>query len=212
MEYHTLHSLIPQLIEQPLVGLKAQMALAPPHRDAYDLDKIDSLKPVPAAVMIIIYPDILGQSRLVLMKRSNYNGHHARQISFPGGKKEQSDENLLEAAIRETEEEMGIVLNKNNVLRALTQLYIPPSNFIVQPYVTLIDKTPDFRPNYEVEKLILPTLTDILNENSIQLRSIMTRGNTEIHSPCFILLDEVVWGATAMILSEFRSLLIDATQ
>jgi 8-oxo-dGTP pyrophosphatase MutT (NUDIX family) len=191
----------------PLAGLKAQMALAPPHRDAYDLDKIVSLKPTPAAVMIILYPDVQGQARLVLMQRSNYQGHHARQISFPGGKKEKSDVGLLEAAIRETEEEIGLDLDKEKVLRALTQLYIPPSNFVVQPYVSLLDETPDFKPNYEVEKLILPTLTDILNINSIQMRSLTTRGNREIQSPCFILSGEVVWGATAMILSELRTLI-----
>ncbi len=207
MEYRTLQSFIPQLIEQPLAGLKAQMALAPPYRGAYDLDKIDLLNPMSAAVMIILYPDIKGQTRLVLMQRSNYQGHHARQISFPGGKKEQSDGDLLEAAIRETEEEIGWGIEKKNVLRALSPLYIPPSNFVVQPYVSLIDEAPEFNPNYEVERLLLPTLSDVLSENSIQKRSMTTRGKEETQIPCFILSGEVVWGATAMILSELRALI-----
>ncbi len=206
MTFEEFAALIPAIQKAKLGGMEAQFRLAPAYREKYDLDFIKSKNPLLAAVLLLIFPDKDLNMRFLLIKRPDYAGHHANQISFTGGKKSEKDFDLLETAIRETEEEVGIKIYQNQILKTLTEVYIPPSNFLVQPYMAWIPSTPAFYPNYEVEKLMTPLLHNFLNVKNIQTKDVIGSHGKSWKSPGFILEDEFVWGATAMIISEIIDL------
>lgn len=159
-----------------------------------------------AAVLCLIYPN-KGLLHFTLIKRVEYQGVHSNQIGFPGGKLE-AGENSLQAALRETEEEIGLKVPESSILGALTELYIPPSNFLVYPYVAYINTTPTFILDAkEVAYLVEVPLNDLLNSANIKTKEMQLSYGT-FNNPYFSLKKEVVWGATAMILSEFRTILM----
>jgi 8-oxo-dGTP pyrophosphatase MutT (NUDIX family) len=161
-----------------------------------------------AAVLSLFYPSRNGQTNLALILRKSYVGVHSAQISFPGGKREIEDESLLYTALRETEEEVGVQIDSVNILKELTQVYIPPSNFFVQPYMGISITTPSFKiQETEVEKLIEVPLSHFMDEE-VQINTrLSTSYGINIEVPAFLLNDYVVWGATAMMLSEILELL-----
>ena len=117
-------------LQKPLPGSKYQNELLPSNRSNTPLTPKEVL--TEAAVAVIIG---LGECPLVfLMKRAQYDGHHSGQISFPGGKRDPHDANLVQTAIRETFEEIGIQLEPNRFLGALTPLPIAVSGFMVSPF------------------------------------------------------------------------------
>lgn len=198
-------NLIPLLQKAPLGGIEAQFKLAPNYRQKYDLDYIKSTHPTQAAVLMLIFPDANQIMRFVLTKRPDYSGFHANQISFTGGKKSEFDRDLLATAIRETEEEIGVRISEKNVLKKLTEVYIPPSNFLVQPYLTYVLETPVFVPNYEVEKILTPSISQLIQPQIVQ-RNVAGSNGIFRATHGFIMESEFVWGATAMMLSEIKYL------
>ncbi len=159
-----------------------------------------------AAVMLLLYPDE-GDLRIVFIKRNEYEGPHSGQISFPGGMKEQDDSDLQWTSLRETREETGADVTRDNIIGGLTPLYIPVSNFCVHPFVGWLDSTPVFRPDEtEVQYLVCPTLSALLNPDNRKTGS-FNRGGTVMETPYFDVEGEMVWGATAMIFSEFMALI-----
>lgn len=158
--------------------------------------------------MAVFYPDLAEKVNLVLILRKSYQGVHSNQIGFPGGRMEDIDKNLRQTALRETEEEVGIPVSEIEVLRKLTRLYIPPSNFWVQPFVGIIQKTPNLIPQEsEVEKILEVDLDEFLNEQSLIHQTLSTSYAQNIEVPAFMLGGHVVWGATAMMLSEIKEML-----
>jgi len=161
-----------------------------------------------AGVLALFYPCSNLEPHLVLILRKTYKGVHSAQIGFPGGKQEDEDASLLETALRETEEEVGVTRNSVSVLKELTEIYIPPSNFFVQPYIGITPKTPNFRPQEdEVESIIEVPLSHFMDDEVLITKSLSTSYATNIEVPAFLLNGHVVWGATAMMLSEVRELL-----
>ncbi len=197
------------LQKTPLKGLEAQFRLAPIYRKRYDLDKVQASDATLASVLIVFFENKEKGTSFVLTERANYNGHHAKQISFPGGKKDLKDTSLLSTAIRETEEEIGLQIGATDVFKELTEIYIPPSNFLAHPFLALYDETPSFIINYEVASIITPTLEDLMNADNIQIKKVTINSDKRIETPCFLFDNHIVWGATAMILSELRELLKD---
>lgn len=137
-------------------------------------------------------------------------GPHSGQVSFPGGKQEENDENLQKTALREAKEELGIDIEGVEVIGTMTGLYIPISNFLVYPYLGIMDTKPDFRPDpVEVRQIIEIRLDQLLDGVNIKRKPIMiSLIGKEIETPYFDLEGQTIWGATAMILSELRELLI----
>ena len=148
-----------------------------------------------------------GQTTFLLIERASYKGTHSAQISFPGGKIDSSDTNLQETALRETFEEVGVLPKSIEIIRELTDVYIPPSNFLATPFIAFLEKKPEFIINYEVKNTVEVLLEDLLNESSLTTVNLTTSYMENTNVPCFKLNGYVVWGATAMILSEIKELL-----
>jgi 8-oxo-dGTP pyrophosphatase MutT (NUDIX family) len=164
-----------------------------------------------SAVMALFYPNINNETTLVLILRKSYEGVHSNQVGFPGGKVEPEDVNLKITALRETEEEVGVAQNAIEVIREITSTYIPPSNFMVQPYIGISNHTPVFVPQpSEVELILEVSLQDLLSDVAIIEKELTTSYATKINAPAFYLNDYVVWGATAMMLSEVKDIILEA--
>lgn len=190
-----------------LGGLEAQFKLAPELRLQYDADKIKARNPKKAAVLALFYPDKNGETTFLLTERASYKGTHSAQISFPGGKNDPLDINLQETALRETFEEVGILPNSIEIIRELTNVFIPPSNFLATPFLGFVNEKPTFQINYEVENSIEVLAKDLLDEGSLATVNLTTSYMPNIEVPCFKLNGYIVWGATAMMLSEIKELL-----
>lgn len=172
---------------------------------------VSSRKPRKAAVMALMYPNDLGEMIMIFMLRKTYKGVHSNQIGFPGGKVEDEDKTMLDTALRETYEEIGVSGNHITILKELTEVYIPPSNFLVQPYLGVLNKKPAYiLEEKEVERLIEIPLKTILNDDYISSKKLKTSYASEIEVPVFEFDDEIIWGATAMMLSEIKDLLLAA--
>ena len=197
---------IEKLQQKQLGGLTSQFKLAPKLRARFSEELIQSKKPKKAAVLALFYPDKNNQTRFLLTERASYNGAHSSQISFPGGKFDKVDEDLQTTALRETYEEVGVPSEAIQIIRQTSDAYIPPSNFLVAPFIGISEATPFFTPNDEVAGIIEVLLTDLLDDSNVTSVEMETSYMKNIEVPCFKLNDYIVWGATAMMLSEIKDL------
>ena len=126
---------ITKITNIPLPGLDEQLRMAPPGRSKmihhYKKQMQSSKK---ASVLVLMYPDSQHQMQLVFILRQKYPGVHSQQVSFPGGQNDATDPDLLYTALRETHEEVGVPPTSIDVLRPLSEIFIPPSNFYVHPF------------------------------------------------------------------------------
>ncbi len=142
---------------------------------------------------------------LVLTRRPDYDGVHSGQVSFPGGRHE-PPETLETTALRETHEEIGILPADVELLGSLTPLFVVPSNFEVHPFVGryVRNKRPVFAPDTREVAAILEVPLQLLLDPATRVEEEMElRGGLRLRVPCFRVGRQRVWGATAMILSEF---------
>ena len=169
----------------------------------------DNKTPIPAAVLILLYPD-KKQWHFFLTKRTKTVEHHKGQISLPGGMLEEGESNK-EAAIRETYEEMGIESKRIDIIGSLTPLHIPVSGFKIFPFVGWIKEKPKLKiQTNEVSRVLSPTIENLLDKRTQKEKYSRILGK-KVKIPFFDLDNETVWGATSMILSEFRSVLKGAS-
>ena len=159
-----------------------------------------------SAVLILFYP-AENEIFIPLILRPQYDGVHGGQMAFPGGRVEKEDENLIRTAMREAQEEIGIRLTDITVLGQLTKLFIPPSNFFVQPVIGFMNHKPDFYPDArEVDEVIEITLEEIINPKIIGRKILNIRG-VDIDAPYYQIQEHTVWGATAMMISELLAII-----
>ena len=193
-------------LKLPLPGSAAQDAMSSRARlplQSY-LDKHPDYRT--SAVMMLLYP-VQGEMHTMIIKRPSYDGIHSGQLALPGGKKEQ-DETPVQTAIRETLEEVGVTVSPDEIVGDLTPLYIPPSNFLVHPFVAWLSHAPTYMiDEREVDIVMQVPLTMFLDESLKSRRRIHIGTNTFIDAPCFLVQNETLWGATAMIFAELESLL-----
>lgn len=212
MNFQDFVSLGSNLRKITLPGEEAHYKLAPMLR-LRELENIDmrQREPQQAAVMAVFYPGEQEETKFVLILRKTYKGVHSNQVGFPGGRVEKYDRDLLQTALRETEEEVGIPQQEVQMLRELTKLYIPPSNFWVQPFMGIMQKTPILVPQEsEVESVLEINIEDFLSDSCLTRQRLSTSYATNIEVPAFLLNGHVVWGATAMMLSEMKEILRQA--
>ncbi|MHA7128301.1 NUDIX hydrolase [Algoriphagus namhaensis] len=194
-------------LEGPLPGKDAHLRMAP---QPLDLRRFDTKVPDyhrKGAVLMLFYPERDGVC-FPLIKRPRYQGVHSGQIAFPGGKFELEDENLMETALREAEEEVGIDRGKVQILGELSKLFIPPSNFLVSPFIGITTQKPEFVPEVaEVDRILLPRLEEVLSPKIRKQKEFHFTNNSVLDTPYFEIDGEVVWGATAMMISELIHIL-----
>jgi len=204
-------SMIPQLKEQlqlPLPGKEAQYKMATNARMSF------KEKPVPkgvrlASVLCLLYPKD-GKLHLPLIQRVIAKGDkHSGQISFPGGKLEPSDKSKQAGALREANEEIGILSEDVTMLGALTPLYIPASNFQVFPFIGYLNYKPTFiAQKREVAEVVEVALADLIAPQTLKYKSMEFRKNYKVKNvPYFDVNNKIVWGATGMMLSEFVAIM-----
>jgi 8-oxo-dGTP pyrophosphatase MutT (NUDIX family) len=208
MDFQDFLQIVPHFNDVILPGEEAHNIMVPKER----LEKMKSINmnrinPKTAAVMMLFYPKE-GMTHLVLIVRNSYKGVHSAQIAFPGGKYEQEDLNFEQTALRETHEEIGVHPNKIKVLKAFTQLYIPPSNFMVYPFLGVSREEISFHPDpKEVAGIIELPLSDFMSNSIIVQSKIATSYASSVEVPAFKIEGHIVWGATAMMLSELKEVL-----
>lgn len=159
-----------------------------------------------AAVLILLYP-YHGVLSTIFIKRPRYRGVHSGQVSLPGGKMEVHESDPAETALRETQEEIGINPLEIDILGKLTELHIPVSKILVSPFVGFMHERPLFRPNQlEVESMIETSVNEFLKPGTRQEKIKILFINKAL-VPFYDINGHHIWGATAMIISEFVEIL-----
>jgi 8-oxo-dGTP pyrophosphatase MutT (NUDIX family) len=208
MDFQEFLEYVPKLMTAELPAEVSHIKMAP-------LERIESLKnfdiglktPKIAAVMMLFYPKN-GITHLVLIVRNSYKGVHSAQIAFPGGKYEPQDEIFENTALRETHEEVGIHPNSMEIIKTFTPMYIPPSDFMVHPFLGISKEEIVFIPDpTEVANIIELPLTVFLSDAIVTDAKLTTSYANDIYVPAFKIEEHIVWGATAMMLSELKDVL-----
>jgi 8-oxo-dGTP pyrophosphatase MutT (NUDIX family) len=208
MDFQEFLQFVPKLISAELPALKAHLKMAPLERLAQMQNQsIEKNDPRTAAVLMLCYPKN-GATHLVLIVRNSYEGVHSAQIAFPGGKYENEDIDFASTALRETYEEVGVDPHKVVLIRPFTQVYIPPSNFMVYPYLGICKEEITFVPDpSEVAGIIELPIATFLSDTIIIEKELQTSYANSIKVPAFEIENHIVWGATAMMLSELKDVL-----
>jgi len=199
--------LIRERLTLALPGIDAQMRMAPPIR------KRDMIAPDDARVsgVLILLVESDKAWNTILIRRTEDGRIHGGQISFPGGKKDPSDMDIIATALREAEEEIGVQRHEVEVLGILSPLYIPPSNFVVTPVVGYIPFVQAFKPSEREVQEIIKVPLELLLQPSIKEKRNVKRSDKkeeEMSTPVYVLSEEIViWGATAMIISELEEIM-----
>jgi len=190
-------------LQKPLPGEAAQIKMAPMvHLNRFSMDASNARK---GGVLLLLSKQ-KEQLHITLIKRVEDGGAHSGQISFPGGKNEDFDADIVATAKRETHEEVGIAPDKIEILGSLSSLYIPVSNYLVFPAVGCIKEQPHFKADpKEVHEILNIPLEYFLSEKYKKTEKISAR-NYIIDAPCYQINGHTIWGATAMILSEFMEI------
>lgn len=167
------------------------------------------LPPRPGSVLILLYPGEGGEVIFPLIKRPDYLGAHSGQVSLPGGKAEPG-EDFVDTAVREAQEEIGVDPSTIKIIGRLSEFFVIPSNFKVIPVLGYATERPTFYPDArEVSRILEADLLSIVPEDGIKRKEILAAGQFRMIAPHFEIDGEVVWGATAMILNELRTCLVE---
>jgi 8-oxo-dGTP pyrophosphatase MutT (NUDIX family) len=208
MNFNLFFNAITNVLNVELPSISSHVKMAPLERvkmmeeNSYDLSSVRK-----AAVMMLFYPKN-EVTHLILIVRNSYPGVHSSQIAFPGGKVEEIDFDLKQTALRETHEEIGIHPNDIHVIRDFSSIYIPPSNFLVYPFLGVSQTELTFTlQEEEVAGIIELPLATLLDDSIISNKNLETSYSKLIEVPVFQIEDHSVWGATAMMLSELKDVL-----
>jgi 8-oxo-dGTP pyrophosphatase MutT (NUDIX family) len=187
----------------PLPGRDAQFKMAPSGRVDQPIPFAHEGSPKDSAVIIFLKENPEGKANVLFILRKTYPGVHSGQIGFPGGKLEPGDRNMLDAAQREAYEEIGIRTEQYEIVQALSNLYVPASHFIIHPFLAIINEPfQAVLDEREVEELIEVPLHLFIDNDNIKLRAMTFANGCTADVPFHELDGKMLWGATAMIMSE----------
>lgn len=200
-----------EALKSDLPGNRAHQEMISYSRPIAEIVRKLDIRPRESAVLILLYQRE-GKWYFPLIKRQEYNGVHSKQIGLPGGKYEVGDKDLQYTSIRETKEELGVDPASVQILGSLSEIYIPPSNFLVKPYIGYLDPYKEFIPDkHEVDRIITSSIKELLTLPIEKKEMLISDGKIRTKVSSFIIENEVVWGATAMILNEFRTIINNLT-
>ncbi len=212
MNINQLNTILKQNLQGILPGDAVRGKMAPGMRvpPNWNPDKSKARK---AGVLALMYPHTMingevVEAHLALMRRTEDGYAHSGQISFPGGGVEEQDADLIATALRETEEEFGVDASQIEIVGTLSEMYIPVSNSLVLPSVGILHARPNFVPQEkEVAEIIEVPISYLLDEKIIKQKDIETRGGFKIPAHYYDVYGHVVWGATAMMISELLAVI-----
>lgn len=194
-------------LADPLPAESAWSAMAPIQRITRSLWPEKNEHSKRSAVLIVFY-EWNGTIHLPMIQRNIYNGPHSGQIALPGGRVEKTDKDLVDTALREANEEIGIDRDQVEIIGQLTEIFIPPSQFWVQPILGMVHARPEFVPDpSEVQQVIEAPLPEFLDPRNIELKKVSVGKNMKIDAPSYQIQGHTVWGATAMMMSELVEIL-----
>lgn len=196
---------IKQKLNRDLPGLSSHLKMAPANR-IHELKnsemQIKTAKK--SAVMILLYPHN-NQLKVVFIRRSFYVGIHAGQIAFPGGRYEEFDIEIKNTALREIEEEIGIHSDNIEVIGRISDIYVPPSNFLISVFVGYLNGKPQYKiDEREVNEIIEIDLSEFFQENLVDNKEfVVPSSSISVLAPYYKVGNIELWGASAMVMSEF---------
>ncbi|MFC0876539.1 NUDIX hydrolase [Saccharicrinis sp. FJH2] len=190
-------------LKEELPGQEAQLKMVPPSGRSNRFQPMDY--PVMSGVLLLLFKKN-GNWNTVFIKRTDYDGVHSGQISLPGGKKEKEDADLSVTALRETFEEVGVNPTDVRILGKLTTVQIPVSGFVVEPYVGFIGYEPVFIPDPGEVKEVITADLGLFTDPGKKDVFTFVKGTFSIEAPFYDLHGEKLWGATAMMISEFEEI------
>jgi 8-oxo-dGTP pyrophosphatase MutT (NUDIX family) len=204
MDYKNFINLVTKINNKDLTGHKSHEKMIPKDR-IKDLKQLEvSIEKAKKAAVLALFVPKKNIPHLVLIKRNSYHGVHSAQIAFPGGKPEVEDKDLQATALREAWEEIGVNIQEVKIVTHLSKVYIQPSNFLVTPFLGYCEIEPRFiLDKKEVTQLITVNVLDLLSSDNLITHQVKTSySNNKIEVPAFLFEQEVVWGATAMMIAE----------
>lgn len=175
-------------------------------------DRIEMLtqnpNPRKGGVMILIF-NRNEEAHIALIRRPEYDGVHSGQIAFPGGSHDEADKDMEETALRELYEEVGISKQQVKVVGEISQVYIPPSKFLVSPFVGVLEGEAAFKKDdFEVAEVLEVPISLLFDDSIIKNGTVKVgNGDFTLKAPYFDVFGHKVWGATAIMLSEFKAIL-----
>ena len=194
-------------LRQPLPGLKVQKEMSAYPRGKTGIVFNFDGEPRESSVMIVLFVNEDGIS-FPMIQRPMFTGIHSGQIGLPGGKVEEHDKDRIETALRETEEEIGVNAGDIKVFGELTELYVQASHYNVMPVVGYLPYRPEYIPDpEEVSRVIEGSTDDLISHKNRKIKDLLIQDKYKIVAPYFDIENEIVWGATAMILNEFAVIL-----
>jgi 8-oxo-dGTP pyrophosphatase MutT (NUDIX family) len=197
------------IIENQLPGEDAHLMMLPKGRQLSSISRKEAVAPKQASVAVHLFFTNPENPHLILIKRSVYDGAHSGQIAFPGGKTDEKDKDLIHTALRESHEEIGLRTDESKLIGALSPVYIPISNFNVQPFLFLhFNSLALLAEDREVAEILTVPLSEIIEDKNINKREITLKDTNEtIEVTGFLLQENWVWGASALILNEVKEVL-----
>jgi 8-oxo-dGTP pyrophosphatase MutT (NUDIX family) len=201
----TLHDVRRALELQTFDTDSAHLKMAPMPRPARRPKNLSG-DPRLSAVLLLLYPQ-LESLYFVMIERPEYPGVHSGQIGLPGGQQE-DEESFLQTALREANEEVGVDISRIEIIGKLTPIYIPPSDFEVHPFVGYVDERPMWQPDPTEVAGIIEMPVRALLDKSIKVREEWTIRDFTLDVPFYAFQGHKIWGATAIMLSEFENRLL----
>lgn len=196
---------IHQRLSDKLPGKLAHQEAAPYRKVDYDSLDINTVRK--SGVLVLFYEKD-NEPHIVLIQRPIYKGTHSGQIAFPGGKVEETDRDIIHTALREANEEVGVVMEHVEVIGQLSDVYIPVSNFLVSPVIGFVDYTPRFiAEEREVAEIVELKLSLLIQTEELSSDNIKLSNGLKLEVPTFQFNQKTIWGATALMLNELRWML-----
>jgi len=203
-DIESLRKHLKQELCKPLPGMSAHKKMIPYFPDNVP-EYFNYNQKLRNAAVLIVLSEEKGEVKTVLIERVPDAGPHSGQIAFPGGRREETDLDLIETALREAHEEVGISISRDNIIGSLTPVQIPISRYSVLPVICTTDHIEELiRCEDEVNRIFTVDLFNMLADESV--RPVRAR-EMIIDAPSFAFDDQIVWGATAMVLRELKEVI-----